>query len=402
MKDKKIGIIGAGLTGLIAAKELSKKGFDVTIIEKLEVPGGRIRSEKIDGWILDVGFQVILTAYPYLKKHVNYEKLDLVNLDAGTNVYGNNLKTVVGDPTRVKSVFWKTLFSPVGSIKDKFLIFKLKLKVDKLSNDEIFKLKDRSSYEYLKAFGFSEKIINNFFKPFFSGIFLENKLETSSKMLLFVFKMFSQGNAAIPKNGMKQLGQVVADSIEGVTIKYNTTVKKVEGSKIILENHEVLNFDFIVNTIPSNDVAWHNSDCFYFEHKSPRLIKNQRIGLIANNNQLINNIFYPSSINKPDNKDGKELLSVTVVDNQNLRCEELKNRVIKEMKEVLGLNTLKFIKHYSIPKSLPNLKSPSYQIKFHQSGNCLNVGDYLSNGSQNAACKTGEDVAEFIFMHFSK
>lgn len=396
MKDKKIGIVGAGLTGLVAAKELTKKGFNVTIIEKLNIPGGRIRTEVIEGWNLDVGFQVLLTAYPYLKKHVDFEKLDLVHLDAGATIFTEGKELVVGDPTRVKNIFWKTVFSSIGSLKDKFLIFKLKLEVDKLSDEAIFELENKSSYQFLKDFGFSDKIITQFFSPFFSGIFLENKLKTSSRMMLFVFKMFSKGSAAIPRNGVGQLAKHIEEQLENVEIIYNQTVKDIKEKMIVLESGQLLKFDFIINTIPSNNHNWHNSDCYYFEHDGPRLIEEQRIGLNANKNQFINNIFYPSSITKPDNKKDKELISLTVVDRKNLSTEELKTQVEQELIANFGLKNLKFIKHYSIPKSLPNLEAPSHKAEMELKGNSISVGDFLSNGSQNAACKTGEEVSDLL------
>lgn len=104
MKSVKVGVIGAGLTGLIAAKELSNKGVEISLFEKLSQPGGRMRTEEIDGWKLDVGFQVLLTAYPYLQKHVDFSKLNVLTLEAAATILREGETTAVGDPFRTKNI----------------------------------------------------------------------------------------------------------------------------------------------------------------------------------------------------------------------------------------------------------------------------------------------------------
>jgi len=395
-----IGIIGTGLTGLVAAKELSNNGYSVDVFEQLPVPGGRMRTECIDGWSLDVGFQVLLTAYPYLNKHINFSDLQLTLLDAGATVYKSGKTTTIGDPFRTKNMLFSTLFSTIGSFRDKWLIFQLKRKTDRLSIDEIFESKQESSLEFLKRFGFSDRIIERFFLPFFSGIFLENELQTSSSILLFVFKMFATGNAAIPAHGIGEVGkQLVKNST--AQFHFDSEVTSIEKGQILLQNGEHHSFDLIINTIPptrnhNNNQKWHGCHTYYFEHSSPRIINEPRIGLNANKNCIINNIFYPSSIAKPSNKKGKELLSLTVVNNQNLSDNELKSLVIQELSEDFGIEDVSYVHHYSIPFALPKLIQPKMATTFKIENGIIHVGDYLLNGSQNAACKIGEEVAAFI------
>jgi phytoene desaturase len=63
LKPKAI-IIGAGFGGLASAIRLSKKGYQVEIIEKLDAPGGRAYVHKQDGFSFDAG-PTIITA-PFL------------------------------------------------------------------------------------------------------------------------------------------------------------------------------------------------------------------------------------------------------------------------------------------------------------------------------------------------
>ena len=105
-RDRKIYIIGAGASGLIAAINLEKHGYSPTILEAKSNTGGRVRTEIIDGWILDVGFQVLLDAYPMSKKYLNYKDLDLQKLIPGARIYTENDSFIFGDPLGTSSYFF--------------------------------------------------------------------------------------------------------------------------------------------------------------------------------------------------------------------------------------------------------------------------------------------------------
>ena len=105
-KNKQIYIIGAGVSGLIAAYELEKEGFEPTIIEQTNDVGGRVKTLNEKGYALDIGFQVLLSAYPLAKKYLNFEELELNYLESGAMIYANNKQYTVGDPLRN----WKLLF----------------------------------------------------------------------------------------------------------------------------------------------------------------------------------------------------------------------------------------------------------------------------------------------------
>lgn len=406
MKHTKVGIVGAGLTGLIAAKELSSKGVKVSVFEKLSQPGGRMRTENIDGWKLDVGFQVLLTAYPYLKKHIDFSKLNTITVEAAATIFRDGKTSAVGDPFRTKNILFKTMFSDIGSIKDKWLIFQLKRYVDKRSIDEIFQLDNSSTIDFLKEFGFSQQIMDRFFKPFFGGIFLENELTTSSRMFLFVFKMFAKGNAVIPKAGISAVARQLEAKSINAKFNYNYEITKIDQETIHFKNGEKQSFDYVINTIPNygkrKDLnQWQNCYNLYFEHSDPAIIKQARIGLNANQNRLINNIFYPSVHQNPKEKQGKSLISVTVLNLKAIGSSELKDyqiieKVIQELRTDFNIKDARLIKMYEIPYALPKMEAPMNTISFEKSTKTFEVGDFLMNGSQNAACKIGEMVADRI------
>ena len=202
--QKKIGIIGAGVSGLIAALELEKAGFAVTIFEKTDRVGGRVKTDLENGVRMDHGFQVLLEAYPMTKSYLDYKALDLKKFLPGAVVYKNGNRQTLGDPLRELSLLLPTLFSSLGTLSDKFKILALNRELKHTSIDTLFTEKETTTLQYLSQSGFSDSMINNFFRPFFSGIFLEPNLETSSRMFRFVYKMFRQRASGPLPNSWRQ------------------------------------------------------------------------------------------------------------------------------------------------------------------------------------------------------
>tara|TARA_R110000751_G_scaffold2470_3_gene13124 strand:+ start:144621 stop:145859 length:1239 start_codon:yes stop_codon:yes gene_type:complete len=402
-QDYKIHIIGAGISGLIAATVLEKNGLSPVIIETTDRVGGRVKTDIVEGYQLDHGFQVLLTAYPAAQKYLNLEALQLQTFIPGASIFKNGKQNSIGDPLRDKSLLLSTVFARVGTLSDKFKILKLNNKLKKKSLSEIFSSKEQTTKSYLVDFGFSSKMINDFFNPFFSGIFLENKLETSSRMFEFVYKMFGQGDAALPKGGMQAIPKQLSNNLRRTTFKFNTKVATVNDSEIILEDGQKIKSDFtiiatepskLVNKLNKKVTEWQSCDTLYFETES-KVINKPLIGLIPEKDAVINNIFYHTSLDS-DLKGNKELLSVTVVNNQNLSSEKLIQRVKTELKQYCGIDVIKLIKHYKIPMSLPKLQNLQYNLLPSQTrltDTIFLAGDVQLNGSLNAAMIAGEKAA---------
>lgn len=402
-QDFKIHIVGAGISGLTAATVLEQNGYFPVIIEASDREGGRVKTDIVNGYQLDHGFQVLLTAYPAAQKYLDYESLELQNFLPGASIFKNKKQEIIGDPLRDASLLLSTVFANVGTVADKLKILKLNTRLKKKTIEEIFSDKEQTTLSYLKELDFSSSMINDFFKPFFSGIFLEDKLETSSRMFEFVYKMFGEGDAAVPKGGMEEIPKQLLHHLKNTVIKYNTSVSSISDDKIKLGNGEEIESDFIIvateasnliQNLKNQAIEWQSSDTLYFETEN-RTIKKPLIGLIANKSTVINNIFYHTSLETTTNTD-KELLSVTVVDNQGLSGKALIDQVQKELKDLCGITSSTFIKHYRIPKSLPKLGELNYKISPSETRLTETIylaGDVQLNGSLNAAMLAGESAA---------
>ena len=411
-KDIKIYIIGGGVSGLIAAKVLEDNGFYPIIIEASDRVGGRVKTDIVDGYQLDHGFQVLLTSYPAATKYLDFEMLDLQFLLPGATIFKNRQQKIIGDPLRQLSLLFSTLFSGIGNTSDKLRVLKLNQKLKKKSLSEIFSDNEQTTLSYLKDIGFSVRMINDFFKPFFSGIFLETNLNTSSRMFEFVYKMFGEGSAAIPKGGMEAIPKQLKKKLKQTNILFNSKVALVSNKKIILEDGTHLESDFTIVTTEKDKLVqefkaqpkeWNSCHNLYFETDG-KVINKRFIGLIPEKGALINNIFYNSSL-EVISKGKKDLLSVTVIDSKNLSSEQLIEQVKYELKNYCGIETVRMIKEFAVPKALPKLVNLKYEIlpfDTYVQNNIFMAGDVILNGSLNAAILSGESAAAGVIEMWTR
>ena len=243
-------------------------------------------------------------------------------------------------------------------------------------------------------------MIATFFTPFFSGIFLEPALETSSRMFEFVYKMFGEGSAALPKAGIEAIPFQLKETLKQTTFLFNTKVKAVEENKIVLHDGTALESHYtiiateaspLVSRLNNQQTQWKSCETLYFETNT-KAITQPLIGLIADKEALINNIFYHTSL-KTTTSGGKELLSITVVKDHGLTPVALQSQVANELKQLCGIAALRFIKQYSIPKALPKMDNLRYEMSptaTKLTPTIFLAGDTQLNGSLNAAMLSGE------------
>ena len=402
-KDFKIYIVGAGVSGLVAAQVLENQGYQPVILEASDRAGGRVKTDIKKGFQLDHGFQVLLSSYPAAQKYLNFKALKLQELKPGAVIFNNGKQQIIGDPLRDISTLFSTLFSGIGTLSDKFKIFQLNLKLKNKSIEAIFSSDEISTKVYLQEFGFSSQIITQFFTPFFTGIFLENELTTSSRMFEFVFKMFGEGLAVIPKGGMEEISKQLVANLSNTTFQYNTQVSSVSNEEIVLHTGEKLvstatiiatDASKLVRDAPSKNLIWKSCQTLYFT-ANKRVIEKPMIGLVSKKDSLINNIFYHTSVATHSNNT-EELLSVTVVKEHQLTEEQLIATVTKQLQEECTIDHLTFLAVYHIKKALPDLKDIKYEVSPSEtqlSSGIFLAGDVQLNGSLNAAMIAGENAA---------
>jgi protoporphyrinogen oxidase len=296
-------------------------------------------------------------------------------------------------------------------LKDKINTFFLKNKLVKISIPNIFKQPEIETIAQLKNYGFSPKMINRFYKPFFSGIFLENDLKTSSNMFDFVMKMFSEGDAAIPELGMEEIPKQLVAMLPGNSIKYNIKVTAIENNKIIFENGSTLEADKIIIATEAIGLAcayiskekqnFHQVTNVYFESKIAPTKKAVVVLNAATNKKWANNLTVLSNISNQYAPEGKVLISVSCNGIPTIDDATLAENMKTELKQWYGNQVAdwKLLKTYRIKYALPNQEKVCDEVSHSEikiSDTLFICGDHLLNGSINAAMKSGRLVAELI------
>lgn len=230
--DVDVVVIGAGLAGLAAAGVLQRAGRSVSLLEAADGVGGRVRTDRVDGFLLDRGFQVLLTAYPEAQQQLDLAALDLQTFDPGAQVWIGSRMHTVGDPFRAPSSLLSTALAPIGSVADKWRIAALRRQLRKVPPVELLRRPDRSTIEVLRERSFSDAAIDRFFRPLFGGIQLDAGLTTSSRMFDVIFRMLADGSSAVPAAGMGAIPAQLADRLAPGTIRLGTTVQSVDGTSV--------------------------------------------------------------------------------------------------------------------------------------------------------------------------
>ena len=239
-------IIGAGLAGLAAATELGRSGTTVTVLEASDGVGGRIRTDTVDGFLLDRGFQIYLDAYPEGSRFLDLDALDLRRFDPGAVVRYGDAFYRLGDPRRRPGDAWSSLRAPVGSWRDKMRFAFLLQRLRRRAPAGLLAGPDLPVREYWTGLGFSADFVARFLQPFFTGIFLDPDLQTSARMFRFVMGMFARGSAAVPQAGMEAIPRQLAASLPAEAIRCDTEAIAVAPGRVTTATGEELVADAVI------------------------------------------------------------------------------------------------------------------------------------------------------------
>ena len=402
-------IVGAGLAGLSAAVYLHRQGRKVLLLEASDRAGGRVKTDSQDGFLFDQGFQVLLTAYPETRALLNYKDLNLKKMLPGATVLYDGGQFEIADPFRRPSAAFATLFAPVGTLKDKINTLLLKIRLQKLSIEEIFEQKEQPTRQQLKEYGFSSKMIQRFYAPFLSGIFLENELKTSRRMFDFVMKMFSDGDVAIPELGMEEIPKQLIAMLPNDSIICNKKVITVDGNNVttadgtVYEAHQILLATTANNLtkrfVPNQKMTSHQVTNIYFEAKEAPTKKAVVLLNASLNKKWVNNLTVMTNVSEAYAPKGKILISVSYNGIPDFDDAVVAENMKQELKQWYGdkVNNWKMLRAYRIDYALPTQESVRNTITtsgIKISDTLYICGDNLLNGSLNAAMKTGRLAAE--------
>lgn len=380
-------IVGAGLAGLACARHLRERQVECLVVEASDGVGGRVRTDLVNGFLLDRGFQVLLTAYPEGKAMLNYDELRLGLFEPGALVQRDGARHLLADPWRRPAKAFESLLAPVGTVGDKLRVARMRYRA--LYGAE---RRETSTITYLEEQGFSSCFIESFFRPFWSGIFLEPDLRTSSRVAEFVFRMMALGDTALPRKGMGAISEQLA---AGTPMLLNSTVVGLTGQSITLESGERLPARAVVLATEGPAAAWlmglpepgsRSVSCVYFAADAAPISEGILV-LNGDGGGPVNHLCVPSEVSASYAPPGAALVSATVLG---------MNPDVSAVREQLAgwfgpvVHRWQHFRTYRIAHGQPELTALRFPPGLHV------CGDYCESASIQGALVSGRRAAEAV------
>ena len=404
-------IIGAGLAGLACAQHLVRRGLACTVLEASDEAGGRVRTDRVDGFQFDRGFQVLLTGYPEAAKVLDYPSLQLQSFHPGALVrYGGRFHRI-SDPLRRPQDLVAGLMSPIGSFRDKLTI--LRLRQDALNQRLCAQAGggNRTTLEALDRYGFSAVMRERFLRPFLGGVFLDQSLSTPCRHFELVWAAFSRGAIALPQAGMGAIALQLTSSLPAGSIRLRAPVTQLDGKQVVLASGERLSADAVVLATdyataatlrgePVPAAPGRRSTTLYFDAPTPPV---PGPWLLLNGEQqgLIGTACVLSEVAPAYAPSGRALVSVSLAD-QTAPVDADQQQIVRaQLREWFGtaVDSWRHLRTDRISRALPPVDvlasrngaaSPRLRPALYQ------CGDYCETGTLDGALLSGRHAAAAI------
>ena len=279
MMNKKIVVIGAGISGLATAYLLKQKGYDVTVIEKKNEVGGSIETSFENGFLFDRGPNSALETTPLIAKFV--DELNLHDQLVYANKAANKRYILRNNQLHALPM------SPPAFLKTKLFSTKAKLRLF----GELFIGRSKDGYYQSIAEFVTRRLGKEFLdyaiNPFVAGVYAGNPESLSVKsafpklyaleekyggLIVGTFKSIKERKRRAEKSkqsakmlsfkdGMIVLPKAFAKSL-GSKLLLQTQVTKIERNEnqyllTCLQNDQPVSFltDVIISTVPAFTAA---------------------------------------------------------------------------------------------------------------------------------------------------
>lgn len=239
MRDARpVVVVGAGLSGLACALRLEAAGLPVRLLEAGHRPGGRVRTDTVDGFRLDRGFQVFPTAYETLSSMLDLEALRLHPFRSGALVRVGGSFHRLSDPSRHPGGSLGTALAPVGTAREKLRLGRYAIGLRGGSLADALEVAERTTEEELRDRGLHGRLGRAFLVPLLAGVLLDPTLRTSGRMARFALTAFARGPVCLPAGGMEAIPRQLAARLAVGTLRTGARVARARSDAVVLQDGE--------------------------------------------------------------------------------------------------------------------------------------------------------------------
>jgi phytoene dehydrogenase-like protein len=401
MQMADVVVVGAGLAGLACARRLHEAGVAATVLEAGDAVGGRVRTDVVDGMLLDRGFQVHNTGYPEAARVLDHDALDLRRFSAGALVRVGDRLHRVGDPRRVPTWAPATLGAPIGSLKDKVLIAGLAASAALQSSDALLSRTETTTYAALRARGLSETAVDRFFRPFLSGVFLEDRLDTSSRFFDLVWRSFARGSQCVPSGGMQRIPEQLAT---GLDVRLHSPVSAVKAGSVTVDGQVLTPHAIVVAAaapdagalLPGLDVPPQRSVVTHYHLAAEPPVREPAIVLDGEASGPVANTVVLTNA-APSYAPGRHLVSSSVVSG-----DASEGAVRAHLARLYGVDTARWehVAAYDVQAALPSQAPPMGRFRktVRLEPGLYVCGDHRDSASIQGALVSGRRAADAVLV----
>lgn len=406
-KNEEIHILGAGLAGLRCAALLQDEGFEVVIHERTGAVGGRMKTDEVDGFLLDHGFHVMQTGYPTSEAVIDFASLGAKAFSPGARILRANSSGVklatYADPFRKPLAGLGALSSERWS--DLLKVARLRLLTSRTWPQGSFEGGDQTTQEFLTGAGvqLSSEFVDRFFRPLFAGIFLESELRTSERMFRFIFGSMSRGEMVLPERGIRSYPESLAEKIGWERVRLSSDAQAVSSTSLRV-NGELLEVGQVILAYPEEEPGIERSvwTLHLRAQASPApggyLVLNGDYSL---GSSLIAHVAVPSDVQPSYSPRSEALVTATIVGDaaQALGLDEASQIEARAREELLswfpGSARWSTLDVQQVSRALPERGAGS-GLSFNgepSSDELLRCSDQLSHGSVEGALRSAATAA---------
>ncbi len=398
--DADVLIVGAGLAGLRAAQVLGAAGRHVILVDAADRVGGRVRSDLVDGFIIDRGFQLLNTSYPELSRAVDLSALRLRPFERAVIMREGGRDHVLADPRQHPGDLFSTMRAWPGTPMDLVRAARLLLGVSGRRVDGNDASTDRSTEAALSSLGFSRRAIEDLWRPFLSGVLLRDDLATSWRFSQLVLRSFVRGQAAVPLTGASCLPDTMASSLANVELRLGTRVTKVDRHHVdtswgvLCADHVIVATDATNASLllPRLSVPASNGVSTWW-FAAPRLGGPARLRLDLDERRLVNalEITAAAPAYAPSNS---SVIAASALTLRHLEDTRVRDDVARLF--ALTSSDLRLIARSDVPGALPDLRSPLALRRDIDIEGVVVAGDWTETPSVQGALVSGRRAADRV------
>jgi len=398
-----VAVVGAGLAGLVAARRLTRAGLDVVVVEASDDIGGRVRTDVVDGWRLDRGFQVLNTAYPAVIDEIDLVRLDLRELTRGALVHRDGRRHRLADPRRDPVGALATAASPLLGLRDKALLATQAARVSWGDGRGLVAAADARAIDTLRRRGFSEEAVDGFFRPFFGGVFLEDELTTSSRFLDLMLRMFVRGRSTVPAAGMQELPRQLAAGLRPGSLVLEAPARCLSAGSVTTE-HGTVEADAVVcatdatsaTVLAGTDgVTWRSVTTIYHVAPADPLGEPTLVLDADPASPVVNTVVMTAAASTYGPGDGRALVATSVLGTGG---GSLEPEVRRRLTELYATETRSWehLRTYVVPFALPAMAAPHPFRRPVRVDGVYICGDHRATSSIQGALVSGRRAADAV------